>query len=56
MDLMRHLYKQCPIMEFQHLTLFTSSIEWDELMEVVSEYVIPRTRSLCVESSIDTMI
>ncbi|KAK3810936.1 MAG: hypothetical protein J3Q66DRAFT_414162 [Benniella sp.] len=48
-ELMRHLYKQCPIMEFQHLTLFTSSIEWDELMEVVSEYVIPRTRSLRVE-------
>ncbi|KAK3813004.1 MAG: hypothetical protein J3Q66DRAFT_371573 [Benniella sp.] len=45
LDMMRHLYRQCPAIQIGELTLDWEVVQW-AMFNVVAEYLVPRVRRL----------
>ncbi|KAF9366769.1 hypothetical protein BGX34_008727, partial [Mortierella sp. NVP85] len=46
LDMMRHLYRQCPTIQIQELTLDSEVAYWEMYINVVAEYLVPRAKCL----------
>ncbi|KAK3829378.1 MAG: hypothetical protein J3Q66DRAFT_395573 [Benniella sp.] len=51
LDLLCHLYKHCPAIQIQYLTLTVEDLKSDDILRAMSEAVVPIVRHLCIGHS-----